>query len=114
LKFFTSPLGTLLGILTILICATVGISMAMDVFAMMTPSLMYHFMKKGDKRPVLISPEAWFSYKDGISKGAHSNYMITYLSRSVPKLVVTGACLAYIMIGNATALAIFFANLFNR
>ena len=58
LKFFTSPLGTLLGILTILICATVGISMAMDVFAMMTPSLMYHFMKKGDKRPVLISPEA--------------------------------------------------------
>jgi hypothetical protein len=114
LKFFTSPLGTLLGVLTILICATVGVSMAMDVFAMMTPSLMYHFMKKGDKRPVLISPEAWFSYKDGISKGAHSNYMITYLSRSIPKLVVTGTCLAYIMIGNTTALAIFFANLFNR
>lgn len=114
LKFFTTPVGTGLGILTILICATVGISMAMDVFAMMTPMLMYHFMKKGDKRPMLISPEAWYSYKDGLSKGAHSNYMLTYLARSIPKLVVTGACLAYIMVGNTVALAIFFANLFNR
>lgn len=114
LKFFTNPLGTALGVLTILICATVGISMAMDVFAMMTPTLMYHFMKKGDKRPMLISPEAWYSYKDGISKGSHSNYMLTYLARSIPKLVVTGACLAYIMVGNTVALAIFFANLFNR
>lgn len=114
LKFFTTPLGTGLGVLTILICATVGISMAMDVFAMMTPMLMYHFMKKGDKRPMLISPEAWYSYKDGLSKGAHSNYMLTYLARSIPKLVVTGACLAYIMVGNTVALAIFFANLFNR
>lgn len=114
LKFFTEPLGTFLGVLTILICATVGVSMALDVFAMMTPTLMYHFMKNGDKRPVLISPEAWYSYKDGVSKGSHSNYMLTYLSRSIPKLVVTGACLAYIMVGNTVALAIFFANLFHR
>ena len=114
LKFFTTPLGTLLGVLTILISATVGISIAFDVFAMMTPTLMYHFMKRGDKRPVFISPEAWFSYKDGVSKGSHSNYMLTYFTRSIPKLLITGACLAYIMVGNTAALAIFFANLFHR
>ena len=114
LKFFRGPLGTLLGVLCVLVCATVGVSIAMDVFAMMTPTLMYHFMKKSEKNPRWISPEAWYAYKDGVVDGRNMNYMLTYISRSIPKLVITGACLAYIMVGNTVALAIFFANIFNR
>lgn len=114
LKFIQAPLNTFLGVLIILISMSVAISISMDVFCMITPSIMYYVTEKYTKVPWFMSARAYYAYKESISGKEYSDYMMKYIMKSIPALVFTGACLSYIMVGNTIALAMFFANLFNR
>lgn len=113
LKFFTSPLSTFLGVLCIVISVMILLQMSFDLFCMMTPALMYKLITKGDK-PRIMSIEAWTAYKEAFSGTSSSNYMLKYVSKSIPKLLLTGFCMSFIIAGNITYLAMFFANLFVR
>ena len=115
LDYVKSPINNFLGVLVILVAFMVGLQIAMDTFLMVTPPAMYWIMEKyGNKKPAFISPEAWHSYRDATSSSKYKDYFMTYLFRSIPKLIVTGICLSYIIVGNIVFLAIFFADLFAR
>lgn len=114
MKFFYSPLNFFLGILCLLVCIFVGLQIAIDVFCMMTPPLMYVLLKKYKEAPRFMSAEAWYAYKDSVGGDRYKNYMLQYVKSSLFKVIATGFCLSYILVGNTVYLAIFFANLFAR
>lgn len=109
------PVNNFLGVIVILVSCMVGVQIALDTFLMVTPPAMYWILEKyGNKKPAFISPEAWHSYREATSANVYKDYFMSYLFRSLPKLIVTGLCLSYIIVGNVVYLAIFFANLFSR
>lgn len=114
MKFFYSPLNLFLGVLCLLVCIFVGLQIGIDIFCMMTPPLMYVLLKKYKEAPRFMSSEAWYAYKEAVGGDRYKNYMVTYVKNSIFKVVATGFCLSYIIVGNTVYLALFFANLFAR
>lgn len=114
MDYINSPVNQALGILTVLACVFVSLQIAIDVFCMATPPVMYLIMNKFKTRPAFISPEAYSSYKESMSSQDYKDYFLSYVRKSIPKLIITGICLAYVIAGNVAYIAIFFTNLFAR
>lgn len=114
-RYWKSPINNALGILVILVCIMVGLSIAIDVFVMCSPPMMAWLLEKYKSgRPKFISPEAWYSYREAVTSDTYKDYMSKYLLKSIPKIVVTGICLSYIVVGNIVYIAIFFAQVFGQ
>lgn len=115
LDVIKKPFNSLLGILAMLVTAFVGLQIAIDTFVMVTSPVMYWLVQKyGTKRPPFVSPEAWFSYKESMDYNGYKDYLMSYLAKSFPKMIMTGICLSCIIVGNIASIAIFFANIFAR
>lgn len=106
------PVNKFLGVAMIIIPALFGLHLATDLFFMTTTPAMELALKgsKG-KKPFFISPEAYYSYKETMAKDVYSNYLLKYLTRSVPKMILLGLSLACIVAGNITYVSMFFARL---
>lgn len=114
LRFMQKPINRGMGVLLVLVGAFLMFGISLDVFAMSNPVVMHRVMSKnGSKRPWFMSPEAYYSYKESVSGSSYKNPFSLYIVRSIPKLALTGFCIACITFGSVAYLAVFFADLFN-
>lgn len=115
IRQFKWILNPALGVLVMIICAMVSFSIALDFCVMNIPPLMNWLQRKyGNKKPPFVSIEAWTSYRDSVVSVTYLDYTKTYMLRSIPKLIITGFCLAIIITGNILTVAIWLADFFMR
>lgn len=115
IRQFKWVLNPALGVLVMIICAMVSFSIAMDFCVMNIPPLMNWLQRKyGNKKPPFVSIEAWTAYRDSVVSPTYIDYTKSYMLRSIPKLIITGFCLAIIITGNILTVAIWLADFFMR
>jgi hypothetical protein len=112
---FKWVLNPILGVLVMVICAMVSLSIALDLCVMNIPPFMNWLQRKyGSKKPPFVSIEAWTAYRDSVIAVSYVDYTKTYLLRSIPKLIITGFCLFIIITGNILTISIWLADFFMR
>jgi len=97
---WSSTIGTIIGVLCVCIMMFLGLSITLDIFYIVIPGMQL-MLDKGEenKKPVLISKEAYMSVKDAEKDTEYRNTLSLYLKRRVGLIFVLAICLAYLVSG---------------
>ena len=103
-KPFSGPLGILLGCITIVIFALLGISIVVDIAFITIPGVQWILTKpaKDGGRPMWISLEAWDSVK--VAETAHISALGVFFKKKTGQIMILSICILYLVSGNIFAL----------
>lgn len=101
---FSSPLSVVLGVITILIFALLGISTVIDISFLTIPGMQWLLIRKSseNEKPRFVSLEAWDSYKQ--ASITHEQVLGLFFKKKAGQMMVLGICVLYLVSGNLFAL----------
>lgn len=97
---WSGVVGTIIGVLCVCIMMFLGLSITLDIFYIVIPGMQL-MLDKGEenKKPLLISREAYTSVKDAEKDTEYRNVLSTYLKRRVGLIIILAICLGYLVSG---------------
>ena len=107
---FNSVVGTIMGILCILIFLFLGLSILLDIFYIVVPPFqaLLDSGTDGTKRPWGVSREAWGSMRDAEKTDEYKNILGMYFKRRVGVLLIVAVAIMYMISGKIYDLVIWF------
>ena len=97
---WSSVIGTILGVLCVLIFMFTGLSILFDVFYIVIPGIQLIFDRgEENKKPIFISKEAYCSVRDAEKETEYKNVLSMYLKRRVGLLIIMAICIGYLISG---------------
>lgn len=111
---FSGVIGTVLGVLCILIFVFTGISTTIDIFYLALPGFRV-VVEKGEerKKPRAVSREAYSAYYDAEGSGAYKSAYALYLKRRIWVLFLVMICVGYLISGKIYDFVVFLMDSFN-
>lgn len=111
---FTGIIGTVLGVICILIFLFTGLSTTLDIFYLALPGFQA-VVEKGDehKKPRAISREAYSARMDAESDGTYKSAYAIYLKRRVWVLMLVMICVGYMISGQIYDLVVYIMDAFS-
>lgn len=112
---FNSVIGTVMGILCILIFLFLGLSILFDIFYIVIPPFqaMLEAGSDGTKKPWGVSREAWGSMRDAEKSEEYKNVMSLYFKRRAGVLVIVALAITYLVSGEIYDLVIWLVEAFS-
>lgn len=110
----TGWIGTLTGVLSVLIFLFLGVGILIDLSYLAIPTLQF-FLERGhpEKKPLAVSAEAWRVNKEVANDFRNTKNEITeYLKKRVPVILVCAICVGYLISGKIYEILTYFANAF--
>lgn len=100
LRPFTGGVSTFLGIMCLIIFISMSISVVIDC-AYLTLAAVEAILDRDDpnKKPLLVSREAWKSKREADSSNNYVSPMPLYFKRRIVMMVISGVCLLYLISG---------------
>lgn len=100
-KPFSGVLGWILGLITLAMFVTLGLSIVVDLAFINLPIIQLALVKQVDQKPKLISLEAWAAVKESESKAGHEYvspnwYFIKHKSK---QYIIVFMCMLYLTSG---------------
>lgn len=98
LKPFTGVVGTILGVITLLVFAFTSVTIVIDVFYIAVPAVSILLGPKGDRtRPILASLDAENALKR--AEDGQKDAMAFYMGRKIPQFLIMAICILYLLSG---------------
>lgn len=115
-KYFdpwSSVVGSILGVLCVLIFMCSSISVLFDVGYLVLPGVQA-ILERGDdnSKPFGVSREAYSALRDAEKSDEYRNVLAIYLKRRVGLIVTMALCLSYVISGKMYDIVIFFIDAF--
>lgn len=111
---FTGGLGTVIGVLVLIIFIFLGVGILWDVAYLALPPLQL-VLERGDdtKKPFGVSAEAWKANREvALDYKNTKNEIGEYLKRRVPVIIVCAICIGYLISGKVYEILTYVANAF--
>lgn len=111
---FTGPIGTLMGVLCLVIFIFLSLSMLMDIAYLSLPGFQL-LLERGetDKRPVGVSNEAWKIVRKVETDKLEESIIFAYLKKRVPVIFCISLCLAYLISGRIYSIIVYIMDAFS-
>lgn len=112
---FNSTIGTILGVICILIFLFLGLSILFDIFYLVIPPFqaLLDAASDGKKRPWGISREAWGSMKDAEKTDECRNVLSLYFKRRAGIMIIVAVCITYLLSGKIYDVVVWFVEAFS-
>lgn len=112
---FNSVIGTILGIICILIFLFLGLSILFDIFYLIIPPFQALLDASGDgmKKPWGVSREAWSSMRDVEKSEMYKNVVGMYFKRRAGVIVIVSIAITYLVSGKIYDLVIWLVEAFS-
>ena len=112
---FNSVVGTIMGVLCILIFLFLGLSILLDIFYIVVPPFqaLLDAGSDGTKRPWGVSREAWGSMRDAEKTDEYKNVLSMYFKRRVGVLLIVAVAIMYLISGEIYDIVIWFVEAFS-
>lgn len=111
---FSSPISTVMGVLCLLIFVFMGTSIVWDSAYMVLPGAQ-GLLERGEpnKRPFGVSKEAWKANRLAEEDLTSSGVMGIYIKMRLPLIILTAACLGYLITGKIYDVMVYFIDAFS-
>lgn len=112
---FNSVIGTIIGVLCIVIFLFLGLSILFDIFYIVIPPFqaLLESGSDGSKKPWGVSREAWGSMRDAEKSDEYKNVMSMYFKRRAGVLVIVALAITYLVSGKIYDLVVWFVDAFS-
>lgn len=111
---FTGGLGTVIGVLVLVIFIFLGVGILWDIAYLALPPLQF-FLERGEehKKPFGVSAEAWKANREVALDYKNTKSEITeYLKKRVPVILICAICIGYLISGKVYEILTYVANAF--
>lgn len=105
-KPFSGVLGTILGLLSLGIVSLLALTLLFDLSYITIPTIQDFLTERGenrkDKKPPLISVEAWQSVRESensVGKGSYTSPINVWMRYKTKQMIVLSICLLYLVSG---------------
>lgn len=115
-KPFSGIISTILGVLALAVFIFLGIGVVVDIAYMVIPPFRILISKEDDKKPFMVSHEAYTSTReaeDNANTGKYSSYMGLYLRRRIGVLILISLALLYLISGQIFDIIAFIVDAFD-
>lgn len=112
---FNSVIGTILGVICVLIFLFLGLSILFDIFYIVIPPFqaMMDAGNDGNKKPWGVSREAWGSMRDAEKSDVYKNVLSLYFRRRAGILVIVAIAITYLVSGKIYDVVIWLVEAFS-
>lgn len=115
-KPFSGIVSTILGVLALAVFIFLGVGVVVDIAYMVIPPFRILISKHDDKKPFMVSHEAYTSVReseDSADQGKYSGYMTLYLRRRIGVLLLISFALLYLISGQIFDIIAFIVDAFD-
>lgn len=111
---FSNTIGTVMGIVSLLIFLFLSLTMTFDIAYLVLPGIQL-ILERGEdnKRPFGVSNEAWKANRQVEQVNEAENVLSIYLKKRIPSIILVCITLGYLVSGKIYDIFVFFAEAFN-
>ena len=111
---FSGVIGTILGILSLLIFMFLGFSVIFDVFYLVLPFFQGIVDKEDGKKPFGVSREAWKSKTDADASTEYKSAIGLYFKRRVGVMIAVSIAIGYLVSGKIYDIVVYIIDAFTK
>lgn len=115
LKPFTGTISIILGVICLLVVLLLGVGTVLDIAYIALPMSRVLYTNNDERRPLLLSQEAYSSVVDGENSVGSGNYVSAialYMRRRIIVLLCVGLAIIYLVTGQIFDIIGFFVDMF--